>query len=347
MTTAPVLGSLAGTTRSAGRVLTAARELVEPAHRAAVDRLPQEIRHVAGYHVGWWDADGRPCDSGGKSVRPALVLASAWAVGGENPRVSEMAIPAAVAVELVHDFSLLHDDIMDGDLTRRHRPAAWTVFGTGETILVGDVLLALSLDLLATSPGLRVMTGSLLRLCSGQSADLAFETRTDVTLSQCVQMAMGKTGALLGCACELGALAGGADHARARLFGQFGRHLGLAFQLADDLLGIWGDPEVTGKPVFSDLANRKKSLPVVAALTSGTAAGERLASLYHRDRELDERDLARAADLVEAAGARAWARREAEANLGAALDRLREAAPAPGPAEDLRLLAHMITRRDH
>ncbi|WP_081937792.1 polyprenyl synthetase family protein [Streptosporangium roseum] len=346
VTTAPVLGFTDSTTRSAHEVLAAAQELAGPAHRGAVDRLPEEIRHIAGYHAGWWDAEGRPRQGGGKAVRPALVLASAWAAGGEDAAVVRAAVPAAVAVELVHDFSLLHDDIMDGDLTRRHRPAAWSVFGVGEAILAGDVLLTLALDLLAGSPGLRVLTGSLLRLCSGQSADLAFESRTDVTLAQCVEMAAGKTGALLGCACEIGALAGGADQDRAGLFGRFGRHLGLAFQLTDDLLGIWGDPAVTGKPVFSDLAGRKKSLPVVAALTSGTPAGERLARLYHGDQILDERSLAHAADLVEAAGARAWAQREAEANLAAALACLRQADPAPEAAGDLRLLAQLIIQRD-
>ena len=188
----------------------------------------------------------------------------------------------AVAVELVHDFLLLHDDIIDGDPTRRHRAAAWWVFGVGRAIIAGDTLLSLASHVLAERPGLRVLTTAQLDLCAGQSADMAFEQRADVGVAECVAMAECKTAALLACACELGALAGGGDARQCRLLAELGRRLGLAFQLADDLLGIWGDPAVTGKPRSSDLANRKKSLPVVAALTSGTVSGDHLA-LLQRD----------------------------------------------------------------
>ncbi|GAA3446887.1 polyprenyl synthetase family protein [Planomonospora venezuelensis] len=346
-------GAAAG--RTADDILAAARAMTEPAHQAAVERLPEEIRHVAGYHAGWWDADGRPCAGTGKAVRPALVLACARAIaegagwpGRAGPAAGAVraAVPAAVAVELVHDFSLLHDDVMDGDPVRRHRPAAWTVFGTGSAVLAGDTLISLALDVLADSGAqTKVLTTALLRLCGGQNADLAFERRTDITLAECVTMAADKTGALLGCACELGALAGGADPARAARLREFGEHLGLAFQLVDDLLGIWGDPETTGKPVYGDLVARKKSLPVVAALTSQTPAGERLARLYGRN-TLDEQALAQAAQLIDASGARLWATEQARHHMEAALEHLERAEPAPDAAADLRVLAHLIVHRD-
>ena len=332
---------LAGEARPARRLLSEARALVEPAHRAAVDRLPAPMRLIAGYHVGWWDAEGRPSDRVGKAVRPALVLAAARAVGAE-PRA---AVPEAVAVELVHDFSLLHDDVMDGDLTRRHRPSAWSLFGVGEAILAGDMLAALACDLLAGRPGLSTLTGAVLDLCAGQSADLIFERRAAVGVQECLEMAAGKTGALLACACRLGALAGGGDEARVRSLTEFGRHLGLAFQLVDDLLGIWGDPATTGKPAGADLARRKKSLPVVAALGSESAAAHRLAELYAREDDGDPATLSRLAGLVEDAGGRAWAQAEADRRMRAATRCLAEAA-AGTDGGDLAALAAMITHRD-
>ncbi|HEV7808147.1 MAG TPA: polyprenyl synthetase family protein [Solirubrobacteraceae bacterium] len=338
MTTLPVVDQA----RSADDVLSRARELVEPAHRAVIDTLPSPVRHIVGYHVGWWDAEGNPSDRNGKSVRPALVLAAAGAVGGERCA----AVTEAVAVELVHDFSLLHDDIIDGDPTRRHRPGAWSVFGVGPTILAGDTLLALASHILAESPGLRSLTGAELGLCAGQSADMAFEQRADVSLAECVDMAVGKTAALLACACELGAVAGGGDRRQCELLAEFGRRLGLAFQLTDDLLGIWGDPAVTGKPTNSDLANHKKSLPVVAALTSGTIPGDHLALLYQGEKTDDRDTLGHMADLVEAAGGRAWGACEAERQRDKALALLAEAAPDVALAEDLRILADLMTHRD-
>jgi geranylgeranyl diphosphate synthase type I len=321
-----------------------AREMVEPAYRQAVDSLPAELRQIAGYHAGWWDAEGHPVPHAGKAVRPLLTLACARAAG----RCEEAAARAAAAVELVHDFSLLHDDVMDGDLTRRHRPAAWTVFGMGQAILVGDALLALAVRQLSGIPvAIDVLTRALLDLCRGQSADLAFEQRGDVTLAECVTMAEEKTGALLGAACELGALAGGADPSAAQRYGRFGRQLGVAFQLTDDLLGIWGDPETTGKPAGSDLSSRKKSLPVVAALTAGTPDSRRLAWLYGLDEPWDATAVAHAADLVEGAGGREWAQAEADRRMAVAYAELAGARPDPAAAADLHTLASLVVRRNH
>ncbi|MFG2004899.1 polyprenyl synthetase family protein [Spirillospora sp. NPDC048911] len=340
------LNSAALTPRSAETVLAEAHRIVEPAQRAAVEELTAEIKHAAGYHAGWWDAQGRPADEGGKAVRPALALACARAVGGAA--AVKKAVPAAVAVELVHDFSLLHDDVMDGDELRRHRPTAWTVFGVGQAILVGDVLLTAAVQQLNTQPtagaAVRTLTGAVQDLCAGQWADVAFEQRDDVDLAECLAMAEGKTGALLGAACELGAITAGADEHTAGRYREFGRQLGVAFQLVDDLLGIWGDPEVTGKPAGSDLASRKRSLPVVAALRSGTKASFRLSGMY---RSSDELDVTQAAELVEAAGGRSWAATEAERRLAAAMDALHSARPTADGAAYLTVLADLILQREH
>jgi geranylgeranyl diphosphate synthase, type I len=299
--------------------VTAARDLVGPAVAAAVERLSPDVRVVAAYHLGLADAEGNPVSQGaaGKALRPALALLSARAAGS----APERAVSAAAAVEFVHNFSLLHDDIMDGDMERRHRPTAWTVFGVGAAILAGDALLALAQDLLLEGPapqGLwasRCLSAAVQRLIAGQGADLAFERRDDVTLAQCLEMAGDKTAALMACACSIGAIYVGAPPAIAMGLAGFGAHVGLAFQLTDDLIGIWGAPEVTGKPVRSDLRARKKSLPVVAALTSGTQAGAELGAMLARSDPLGEEDLLRAADLVVAAGGKSWTEAEADVQL--------------------------------
>ncbi|WP_243719440.1 polyprenyl synthetase family protein, partial [Actinomadura sp. KC06] len=317
-----------GAARPAAEILAWSRRLLDPAMRDAIETLPDAMHGIAAYHFGWRDERGRPLDAAagasGKAIRPALVLLTAQAVGG----TADAAVPAAVAVELAHNFSLLHDDVMDGDLTRRHRPTAWSVFGTGPAVLAGDALLAAAFEALAgegaaiVPRAVRTLGRAVIELVEGQSADLAFEERGDVTLDECVAMAYRKTGALLGAACALGSDHGGGTAAQTARLRTFGERLGLAFQLADDLLGIWGDPAVTGKPVHADLRTRKKSLPVVAALTSATPAGHELAALYLRDEPLTDDDASRAAALIDAAGGRAWTTARADAVLADALREL-------------------------
>jgi geranylgeranyl diphosphate synthase type I len=316
--------------------------------RQAVRDLPSSLQTIVGYHLGWLDDGGRavkPC--GGKAIRPTLAMLSAEAVGAEP----DVAVPAAVAVELVHNFSLLHDDVMDGDRTRRWRPAAWTVFGIPAAILAGDALLTLAFGVLARSSqpaaAMRILTSALNRLVDGQTADMALERQSSVSVAECVEMAANKTGALLACACTMGATFGGGSPEQVECLGAFGERLGLAFQHVDDLLGIWGDPAVTGKPVYSDLANRKKSLPVAAALHSGTSAGRDLARLYSLDRQLTGDELASAAKLVEAAGGRRWSRLQAEAHLAAALLWLLAAGFEERSAEEMLAVARLIAQRDH
>jgi geranylgeranyl diphosphate synthase, type I len=326
-----------------------ARDLVGPAIAAAVERLSADVRIVASYHLGLTDSDGRPVakGSGGKALRPALAVLSTRAAG-EAP---ERGVPAAAAVEFVHNFSLLHDDIMDGDTERRHRPTAWTVYGVGAAILAGDGLLALAQDLLLEGPApqnvwaSRCLSAAVQRLIAGQGADLAFERRDDVTLDQCRQMAGDKTAALMACACSIGAIYVGAPAGLAMGLAGFGAHVGLAFQLTDDLLGIWGAPEITGKPVMSDLRTRKKSLPVVAALTSETRPGQELGALLASPGELSEEELVRAARLVEEAGGRGWAEAEADEALAAAGKCLAETDMPDEVRAEFAGIAEFITAR--
>jgi geranylgeranyl diphosphate synthase type I len=256
----------------------------------------------------------------------------------------------------VHNFSLVHDDVIDRDLTRRHRPTAWKVFGLGEAILVGDALLALAYDVLAGSghaaapDAAKVLSAAVLGMIEGQYADLAFERRADVELSECFPMVEGKTALLMGCACTVGALFGGGRPDQVEKLRSFGINLGFAFQLVDDLLGIWGDPVVTGKPVHADLQRRKKSLPVVAALTSGTEAGDELATMYHQDHQdkpLSGAELIHASRLVERAGGRAWGESQRDFFMSQALNDLDQACLTKRADAELRFVARAISRRDH
>jgi geranylgeranyl diphosphate synthase type I len=329
--------------------LNRSRDIVDPALRAAIDRLDPTSRRVAAYHFGWVDADGRPAPLAGKAVRPALALLSAQAVGA----APDVGVPGAVAVELVHNFSLLHDDLMDGDVQRRHRPTVWAVWDASTAILVGDAMLSLAYQVLADARGPSSVAASALLgtatqgLIAGQVEDLAFERRSTVTVAECLSMAGGKTGALLGCSAAIGAVLAGAPQATVDALRQYGEQLGLAFQLVDDLLGIWGDPAVTGKPVGSDLRARKKSLPVAYALESGTDAGRALADWLATEGPDSDDDVHRAAGLVETAGGRAWAQQEAQRRLVAAAIGLQAVDIDASARDELIALGRFIVSRDN
>jgi len=229
----------------------------------------------------------------------------------------------------VHNFSLLHDDLVDGDTERRHRPTAWTLRGPAAAILTGDAMLALAQQVLldvgsrSAVDAARLLGDATQELIRGQFDDLAFERRDDVTVEQCLAMAAGKTGALLAASAAIGAVLAGAPAATVAALWTYGAELGLAFQLVDDVLGIWGDPKVTGKPVGSDLRARKKSLPVTWALAEGGVAGAELREWLAVANSDDDAAVAHATGLVDRAGARQWAQQQASDHLrlaDAALD---------------------------
>jgi len=335
--------------------LTTAKGLWDPGLRAAVDRLDPHTRVVAAYHFGWVDADGNPSDgSAGKGLRPGLALLVADALSG----APEKALAGAVAVELVHNFSLVHDDLIDRDESRHHRPTVWTVWDDTTAILVGDVMLSLAHEELGLAgtvggspyalPASLALTAATRELIRGQAEDVLFESRDDVTLEDCLGMVAGKTGSLLAVSASIGAILAGADERTVDAFHTFGFELGLAFQIVDDLLGIWGAPAVTGKPVFADLAAAKKTLPVVWSLDHGGDAGEQLGEWFSgrtaRD-AADPAELQYAADLIEKAGGRHWAAEQADAHVAAALAALDTVEISAGGRATLVDLAHFVTER--
>jgi len=337
--------------------VSAARDLVDGGLRQAVSRLGPDVRAVVEYHLGWRDEQGRARSApSGKAVRPALVV-----LGAEAAQLAGAAagsVPGlAVAVELVHDFSLLHDDVMDGDTSRRHRPTAWTVFGVPAAILAGDAMLALAVDVLRRSApdpaaGDRItacLITAVQRLVDGQMADVAFERRERVSLAECLTMQSGKTAALMQCASSIAAVAADTPPDTAADLAAFGEHVGMAFQAVDDLLGLWGSPEQTGKPALADLRVRKKSVPIVAALEAPGAAADRLRAAFASPEPFGDAALPGLAELVVAAGGRSRAEAEAAAQLAAARSRLDalDARGAPrGATTALWELACFVTDRD-
>jgi geranylgeranyl diphosphate synthase, type I len=252
-------------------ILTRCRTLVEPALQTAVHRLHPWLQRMAGFSFGWCDLEGTPragTGVSGKGVRQALAVLSAEAAGSS----ATTALPGAVAVELVHAYSLIHDDIMDGDETRRHRVTLWKAYGTGPALLTGDALFALAVETVAGTRSEHAMAAmshlaiTLTDLACGQAEDIEFETRPwvgaeAVSVDEYRAMADRKTGSLLSCAAAIGAVLAGAPPPVVGALALAAPHLGQVFQAVDDLLGVWGDPSITGKPVFNDLRRGKKLFP--------------------------------------------------------------------------------------
>jgi geranylgeranyl diphosphate synthase type I len=304
-----------GTTADDARVtalLERHRDDVIAGMRGALERPGVEhIAHMR-YHLGWEDAEGNIIDTGGgKMLRPALCLVSAEAVGGD----ARAAMPAAVAIELLHNFSLIHDDIEDGSRTRHGRATLWTLIGVPLAINAGDGMLVLAertlLDLAASGvapervlAAARALNDASVALCEGQHRDLSFESRTSVTPEEYEAMIRGKTASLIAASAEIGAIAGGADDRTLAAFRRCGEALGMAFQIRDDVLGVWGEGAVTGKPVAEDIRSRKKSFPAVHALQALDEAGaRRLRELYAAHR-MGDAEVAEALGLLERARSR-------------------------------------------
>ncbi|HXW51114.1 MAG TPA: polyprenyl synthetase family protein [Candidatus Acidoferrales bacterium] len=221
------------------------------------------------YHMGWVDRNGRPSDlQPGKLIRPSLCLWACEACGVPAAQASA----AATALELVHNFTLVHDDIQDGDRERRGRETVWAVWGLPQGINAGDALFSHAVATLTHSGAhperqlraARLIAHAVLVVVEGQSLDLRFEGKPDTTLRAYLRMVKAKTGVLIGASLEAGAVMAGADEAKSTRLADAGTMLGVAFQIRDDWLGTWGDPAITGKSSSGDLARCKLTFQVVA-----------------------------------------------------------------------------------
>ena len=295
------------------------------------------------YHFGWVDANFTSASaSAGKRIRPMVCLLTCEAAGGDPLH----ALPAAAAVELLHNFSLIHDDVEDRSELRRGRPTLWKVWGVPQAINAGDALFTLAhsafyrLRERHVPPERQVeahhrFSQTCLHLTQGQFLDMSFESRSDVRVDDYIQMVGGKTAALVSGAAAIGAIIAGSH--RVDHYAEFGRQLGLAFQIEDDLLGIWGDPQVTGKSAADDVVNRKKSLPVLYGLQHS----EELRALY----AAPEIDVLRVVELLERVGAREYATNAAGNYTQQATAALDAAQPRGEAGKVLRELALSLLRR--
>lgn len=301
------------------------------------------------YHMGWLDESLRPVKgNGGKRIRPVLTLLCAAGSGAPWRR----ALPAAAAIELLHNFTLVHDDIQDASPTRRGRPTVWQLWGIPQAINCGDSMFALShtalyrleqqgvdADIIVRAS--RRFDDTCMALTLGQHRDMNFETQLSVSEDEYMQMIGGKTAALLALCGELGSLIGGADDERVNHYTEFCRNLGLAFQIKDDVLGIWGDEEEIGKSAATDIATRKKTLPVL----HGLARSKKLRSLYAAENGDDDQFVGEVVSILDDIGAHEFSQAEAARYSQRALDHLEAAAPEGDAATALRQLAGQLLNR--
>lgn len=305
------------------------------------------------YHIGWTDEQFRPVGStGGKRIRPLFTILVSQAAGGQPDK----ALPAAAAVELIHNFSLIHDDIQDRSETRRGRATVWSLWGEAQAINAGDAMFSLAhlalhrltqhgVSANRVAAALRILGWTSLALCQGQHMDLDFESRLNVDIDTYLRMIRGKTAALLGCAGHLGALVASPDSDVSERYRQVGESLGLAFQIQDDVLGIWGDSQLTGKPVADDIRWRKKTLPILYVLSRPSDPhATRLRDLYTQD-TLSEQEVAEAVGILDASQARAYAEELASQHLDSALSELEAANPEAEAGEALKEMAHFLIKR--
>lgn len=306
------------------------------------------------YHMGWIDEKGNPQPGlAGKALRPTLCLLACEAAGGDY----RSALPAAAAIELIHNFSLIHDDVQDDDRERRHRSTVWSVWGKPQAINAGTAMrVVASLTMLRLEErdvpvdrllrAQRLLDDSCLRLIEGQYLDISFESRLDVGVDDYLTMIEGKTASLIAGSLEIGALLGTDDERFQRAFRQFGLNIGFAFQIRDDILGIWGSGEKIGKPVGSDIWRRKKSLPIVYAFerARGPARAE-LMAIYGGE-AIDNLAVQKVLSILEEVGARRDTQKIAEQYCDRALAEVEGVHFSPSARCSLEEMAHFLTERD-
>lgn len=315
-----------------------------------ISRLDQPrtkaFHEMLSYHMGW-TGEGAGPEATGKRIRPLLVLLTAASCGASW----QLALPAAAAIELVHNFSLVHDDIQDNSSKRRGRDTAWVKWGAPMAINIGDALFVLSnqsiIDLKEKYPAEMVVQAAeilhktCLELTRGQFLDMSYEQRKDLGVEDYWPMIAGKTAALLAAGCQIGALLGGGDLDQQETYRSFGHYLGLAFQVQDDILGIWGDEALTGKSVVGDLVEGKNSLPVLIGLGKKSKFAERWAEGPIQPTEVEE-----VARLLASEGGYGEAKEVSIQMTDMAINSLREADPQGEAGEALFELTNRLLNRD-
>lgn len=319
----------------------------------AEPKLP--LYQMMRFHLGWEDELGNPSqNSGGKRLRPSLCLLACEASGSDARR----ALPAAAAVELLHNYSLIHDDIQDDDQERHHRPTVWKIWGKPQAINAGTAMRILANQALYRliergealekhSQAQHLMDLCTLKLIEGQYLDISFENRLDVRLSDYLEMVAGKTAALIACSLEIGALIGTNDKEVVNSFKNFGFNIGFSFQIRDDILGIWGSPEKTGKSNGSDIMRKKKSFPILYALekSEGQAHAELVKIYQHETVNAQERN--RVLEILDSVQADKFAQQEADNYCNQAMLELARLGLRSSLMDSFEEIAEFLTNRDY
>jgi geranylgeranyl diphosphate synthase type I len=307
---------------------------------------PDDLYNMLNYHMGWTDKNfQKKTKSTGKRVRPLLLLLCYEALVNNW----EPALPAAIAIEFLHNFTLIHDDIEDQDTVRHGRPTLWTIWGVPQAINAGDALYALSyralLSLNADTMNkkrmiktVKIFTDTILRITEGQFSDIYYESKSIISEEDYLTMIAGKTAALFGLACELAAQVANVQRDIREKLKDFGIALGMAFQMQDDILGLWGDEKHTGKPVGSDLVKRKKTLPIIHC--------SELNSEFHKltSISITETDITKAMELLDITGSYEYAVNKVNLYLNIALDAL-DAALEPARQSNIHPLITSLMYR--
>ena len=311
-----------------------------------------ELYDLLRYHMGWHDQDLKPAKgSGGKRLRPILTLLCCEAVGGDY----RLALPAAAAVELLHNFSLIHDDIEDRSAMRWSRPTLWNLRNEPIAINAGDAMHVLAyLALFAdeqsqpnyvVAKSVRILLECCLRLTEGQHLDLDFSRMDNVQLADYYVMISRKSAGLIGCAMQIGVLIGGGDDTLADKYRQLGVHLGKAFQIRDDVLGLWGDESITGKSTVDDLIEGKKTLPLLRALNVLPAADVNHIRMLYQGGDLGRAEATQIRCLIESTDAQEFSGSESRRFFDQAMGLLNELRPAEPAGSHLREISEFLILR--
>ena len=331
------------------------RTLISDALRFSLSGGNMPVYDMLRYNMGWVDAEGNPCAATeGKALRPTLCLFGCEATGGSISK----AMPAAVALELIHSFSLIHDDIQDHDETRHHRPTLWAMWGVPKALLAGNVLRVVAdtslqrlvdegvgIDQALAVVGM--LTEAYLEMIEGQYLDISYEGRPDIAIDDYLDMISKKTGALIRCSVNLGAAIGTRDETTIEAFRVFGRSLGYVFQIRDDVLGVWGNEETTGKPVGADIRRKKNSLPVVYAMSRADPEDKQLLDCIYQKEQLSDDDVSDVLKVMERVNVKGYAQKLAQEHSDMAMEALSGVELAPDIRRETEDLVRFLLVRQH
>ena len=331
------------------------RRDIEAELKRIIGSKPSALYDILRYHLGWQDEQGYACrEKPGKLTRPILCLLSCQAAGGNTSQI----LPAAASLELIHNFSLIHDDIEDASCERHHRPTVWKLWGQPQAVNAGDsaftlaylALLKLREKGIAATKVMRaiqVLGEACLELCEGQYLDIAYESRGDVTTEDYLKMITKKTAALMAASTSIGACLATEDERTVSYLYEFGKNLGVAYQIHDDILDIWGAEEKTGKPMKSDILHRKKTLPVVYGLENGKDKDrQKLKELYSQE-SIEVEDVTEVVEILNRSGARSYAQALEQQYYYQALTKLETTGLEPSKQAPLREAARSLMERDY